>query len=90
MVYGGTGTMQLVLRNNKLLRQERISYKEVVERYSKSETIELEYNETSPVQLQKIRDRLINERKERNRKIYLTFGLMFSIFASLMLYIITT
>ncbi|MGV6830916.1 MAG: hypothetical protein ACWA5P_05085 [bacterium] len=86
MVYGGTGSMNIVLKNNRNLLAKRKRFEGLVSSNSgKIETANF-HKEVSKEYLLKLRNRLQEENKNRRYRIWSIFGLIASIIIACALY----
>lgn len=69
MAFGGVGSMNIVLKNNRnlLSNHKREKFKNTLGTYTKRKKLEYNFPKASPQLLKSIRDRMIFENEQRQR-----------------------
>lgn len=88
MAFGGTGSMNIVLKNNRMLLRKREPFKRSLGGYSDNKT---EYNlpQASPQLLRHIKQRMVEERRARYLKILVVLSLLIVTIVTFVTYLLT-
>jgi hypothetical protein len=73
MGFGGSGSMNVVLKNNKKLLNKREKFKKPLGGYGKSKKPEYDFPEAQPHTLKRIRERVIYENEQILKRRIIAF-----------------
>ena len=85
MGFGGVGSMNVVLKNNRKLLPKRDRFKRQIADY-KNVKIQFKVNSVQPHKLKRIKTRLQNEQKHLMQKRLFVFGLLMVVLLTVILY----
>lgn len=88
MGFGGVGSMNMILKNNRnlLSNPKRQKFKNRLGGYDKNSKTEYDLPEAKPHVLHLIKAKVIAEQKARERKIIIIFSIVFISLVTLLLY----
>lgn len=88
MGFGGSGSMNVVLKNNKKLLNKREKFKKTLGGYGKSKKPEYDFPKAQPQTLKRIRERMIYENEQLLRRRIIAFVAICIILITGLIYIL--